>query len=148
MWDITFGERLRRMRTKEYITQGELGAKLGISRAAVSFYELDKREPDIETLCSIRKYFDVSADYLLGLKEDQAEGKEKHMTLRDLVLKVSDHTTVEVHIRMLGMDFSTSHFAEVYLEDDKKREDSRALMDRTIKKIWVRDDLLVVHLEE
>ena len=239
MLNITFGERLRRMRTKEYITQGELGAKLGISRAAVSLYELDKREPDIEALCSICKYFDVSADYLLGLKkdqttekkrhmetttktvsqrikeqrlassltqtelgekvgkskqwvseverghiklsfdmavtlsklfrktpeffykhlddptdyllglkEDQAEGKEKHMTLRDLVLKVSDHTTVEVHIRMLGMDFSTSHFAEVYLEDDKKREDSRVLMDKTIKKIWVRDDLLVVHLEE
>lgn len=121
---------------------------MGISRAAVSFYELDKREPDIETLCSICKYFDVSADYLLGLKEDQTEGKEKHMTLRDLVLKVSDHTTVEVYIRMFGFDFSTSHFAGVYIEDDKKREDIRVLMDKTIQKIWVQDDLLAVHLEE
>lgn len=136
------------MRTKEYITQGELGAKLGISRATVSFYELDKREPDIETLCSICKYFDVSADYLLGLKENQTEGKEKHMTLRELVLKVSDLTTVEVHIQMFGMNFSTSHSAEFYLGKGKEYENISALMDRTIRKIWVNDDVLVVHLEE
>lgn len=41
------------------------------------------------------------------------------MTLRDLVLKVSDHTTVEVHVQMFGTDFSTSHSAWVYLDEEK-----------------------------
>lgn len=70
------------------------------------------------------------------------------MTLGDLVLKVSDHTTVEVHIRMLGMNFSTSHSAEFYLNEEEKHKDIRALMDMTIKEIWVRDNLLAVYLEE
>lgn len=69
------------------------------------------------------------------------------MTLRELVLKVSDHTTVEVHIQMFGTDFSTSHSAEFYLGKGKKYEDISALMDKTIRKIWVNDDVLVVRLE-
>lgn len=69
------------------------------------------------------------------------------MTLRELVLKVSDHTTVEVHIQMFGTDFSTSHSAEFYFNKGKKYEDISALMDRTIRKIWVNDDVLVVRLE-
>lgn len=159
MLNITFGERLKELRTKEHMTQTELGEKVGKSKQWVSELERGHIKLSFDMAVTLSKLFrktpeffckhlDEPTDYLLGLKKDQTEGKEKHMTLRDLVLKVSDHTTVEVYIRMFGFDFSTSHFAGVYIEDDKKREDIRVLMDKTIQKIWVQDDLLAVHLEE
>lgn len=70
------------------------------------------------------------------------------MTLRELVLKVSDHTTVEVHVQMFGTDFSTSHSAWAYLDEGKNYEDTGALMDKTINKMCVRDNVLVVYLKE
>ena len=44
----------------------ELGAFLGVTESAVSFYESGKRQPDYNTLMKIADYFDVSVDYLLG----------------------------------------------------------------------------------
>ena len=39
---------------------------LGISRSAVSMYETGNREPDLETLEKIAKFFNVDMNYLLG----------------------------------------------------------------------------------
>lgn len=35
----------------------------------VSFWESGQREPDLDSLVMIARYFDVSADYLLGLSD-------------------------------------------------------------------------------
>lgn len=159
MLNITFGERLKELRIKEHMTQTELGEKVGKSKQWVSELERGHIKLSFEMAVTLSKLFrktpeffckhlDEPTDYLLGLKKDQTEGKEKHMTLRELVLKVADHTTVKVHVQMFGTDFSTTHSAGFYLDEDKNHEDIRFLMDRTIKKIWVRDDLLAVYLEE
>jgi len=47
-----------------------LPKKLGISRAALSHYETDRRQPDYDTLRDIANYFNVSLDYLLGRTND------------------------------------------------------------------------------
>lgn len=62
-----FGKRIVELRKKEGITQVELAEKIGISRAALSLYELEKREPDINTLTKLASYFGVQVDYLLGI---------------------------------------------------------------------------------
>lgn len=158
MLNITFGERLKELRTKEHMTQTELGEKVGKSKQWVSELERGHIKLSFDMAVTLSKLFgktpeffgkhlDEPADYLLGLKEDQAEGKEKNMTLRELILKVSDHTTVEAHIQMFGTDFSTSHSVEFYFNKSKKYEDISALIDKTIRKIWVNDDVLVVQLK-
>lgn len=63
---MSFGKILASLRKEKEITQQELANALDISRGALSMYELDKREPDNETLLKFAQYFDVSADYLLG----------------------------------------------------------------------------------
>ena len=65
----TFGERLKNLRIEEHMTQKQLAKKLGITNMAVCYYERDKRNPSLEVLRSICKCFNVSSDYLLGLKE-------------------------------------------------------------------------------
>lgn len=61
-----FGENLRTLRLSEKITQDELGKKLGVCNQTVSFWEIGKREPDLDMLVKIAENFQVSTDYLLG----------------------------------------------------------------------------------
>ena len=67
---IDFAERLRKLREKAGLTQGQLGDKLGVSRGSISYYENTDRVPDIEFLVKVTTYFDVSADYMLGKSEN------------------------------------------------------------------------------
>lgn len=60
------GKKLQQLRKKKNLTQEDLSEKLGISRSSLSLYEIDKREPDGETLVRIADYFDVSLDHLFG----------------------------------------------------------------------------------
>lgn len=51
------------------LTQSELAMRLDISQQAISKYEKEERDPDIDVLIRIAKFFDVSTDYLLGLSD-------------------------------------------------------------------------------
>ena len=64
-----FGERLKQLRAEKNIGQNQLAKKLEISNASISYWETGKQAPSIEALYKIAVDFQVSADYLLGLKE-------------------------------------------------------------------------------
>ena len=64
------GERLRDIRKDHGDTQESLGKKLGFATPTVSKWEQGKTDPDLETFKKICKMYDVSADYLLGLTDD------------------------------------------------------------------------------
>lgn len=54
-----------RLRTGK--TQLEVAKDIGISNGALSNYETGYREPDLDTLCQLAKYYGVSVDELLGM---------------------------------------------------------------------------------
>lgn len=62
-------ERLRSLREKTGLSQGEAAKKMGIVRTTYSNYEAGNREPDNETLKKFSEFFKVSTDYLLGNDE-------------------------------------------------------------------------------
>lgn len=62
-----FSSRLRQLRGGK--SQEEVSKGIGISRGALSYYEKGERNPDINVLHSIAKYYNVSADYLIGLSD-------------------------------------------------------------------------------
>lgn len=64
-----FASRLKQLREKTGLNQKECAEKLNISRGSISFYENGERLPDIETIYNMSKFFDVSADYLVGLTD-------------------------------------------------------------------------------
>ena len=65
-----FGERLKSLRTERNIGQNLLAKDLNLSNASISYWETGKQEPCAEAIFKLAQYFDVSADYLLGLTDD------------------------------------------------------------------------------
>ena len=67
---MTNGERIKYLREKNGFTQKYIATRLGVEPAAISKYELDMREPNIEALKKLSTIFNVSIDYLLGRTPD------------------------------------------------------------------------------
>ena len=64
---VGFGERLRELRGSK--SQASFAKELGLSQVVYGRYELNQREPNLETLCHIGLTLGISADWLLGLPE-------------------------------------------------------------------------------
>ena len=67
---MNFGDKLYRLRTSKGYSQEELAGKLGVSRQAISKWELGPTLPETESLIRISTFFDVSFDYLLKDAEE------------------------------------------------------------------------------
>lgn len=66
-----FPTRLRELIKEKNITQNELASKIGVTRQAISLYTSGQSKPDISILKKITEYFEVPADYLLGLSDNR-----------------------------------------------------------------------------
>lgn len=62
---MTIGEKIQRCRKEGKMSQEDLAAKLGVSRQAVSRWELNESIPDTENVIQLGRIFGVSLDYLL-----------------------------------------------------------------------------------
>lgn len=60
---------LVKIRKQKGYTQLKVAMDLSISREALSYYENGRRSPDVEMLCRLSDYFNVSVDYLINGKE-------------------------------------------------------------------------------
>ena len=67
-----FNERLKELREEHNLTQTKLANELLIDQRSLSFYEIGKYEPNIDTLKRMSIFFNVSSDYLLGLTDEKA----------------------------------------------------------------------------
>ena len=64
-----FGDRIRYLRLEKELTQPEVAKALQVSNCIVSKWENDLMEPKLTYLVRMCKFFDVSADYLLGISD-------------------------------------------------------------------------------
>ena len=69
---VDFGARLKALRQESGYTQQQLAEKLCVTKAVVSYYELQERYPSPEILIKLASIFHVSTDYLLGLQTTHA----------------------------------------------------------------------------
>ena len=69
---MKFNERLKYLRCSKIpnITQNDLANAIGTTQRKISFLETGTTEPSLKDLVALCSYFDVSADYLLGLPKD------------------------------------------------------------------------------
>lgn len=70
-----FGERLKKLRHDNNITQDALAEYLDISYQAVSKWENALGFPDISLIPAISNFFGVSSDFLLGIELEKSEEK-------------------------------------------------------------------------
>ncbi len=64
-----FAKRLTLVRKEKGITQKTAATALGVSQALLSHYEKGIRECGLNFIARASRYYDVSADYLLGLSQ-------------------------------------------------------------------------------
>lgn len=68
MKEINIAKTILLKRKERKITQDELAAHIGVSKAAISKWETGQSYPDITLLPILASYFDVSIDELIGYK--------------------------------------------------------------------------------
>lgn len=65
----TLGDKIKQLRNE--LTQEDLASLLQVDRSTLASWEVNRREPDIVTLCRIANLFNVSVDWLVGHKSDK-----------------------------------------------------------------------------
>ena len=90
------GKRIKELREAKKLTQKELADQFGLKDATIGLYEVEKRNPSIDTLNRLADFFEVSVDYLLGRTdslniyrekdriEKQKKEMKKYFTLEEL----------------------------------------------------------------
>lgn len=117
------GKILKQLRELHNMTQKELADKVKVTPKAISFYELNQREPSNELLKSFSQIFNVSVDYLLGnsyvpktqeVKSKAEELEEDFPEGVSVLYRANKNLTPEQKEMMLRMIKAT------FFEDDEK----------------------------
>jgi len=64
----SLGQRIAYYRKRNGLSQKELAEAIGMSPTALSYYETDKREPNILVLMNLARTLNITGDTLLGLE--------------------------------------------------------------------------------
>lgn len=81
--------RIKELRAKKNMKQGDLAAYLGVAQSTLSGWESEKYQIDNENLFKLADYFGVSVGYLLG-KEEKSEIKDSSNDTIDVQEKLQD----------------------------------------------------------
>ena len=83
------GERIKTLRKRKHWTQDELAHHLEVAPSSVGSYERGSRQPTIENLIRMSRYFNVSLAYLLCQSDDartlEAYQKEDTTDIKELL---------------------------------------------------------------
>ncbi|MGN1052201.1 MAG: helix-turn-helix domain-containing protein [Candidatus Scatosoma sp.] len=66
---IQFAQRVKELRTEKNMTRKALAKVMNVSERLIGYWEAGQRECDFATLAALSAFFEVSADYLLGITE-------------------------------------------------------------------------------
>lgn len=66
---LSFGEKIRYLREEIGLNQTELGKVLNMTQRKISYIECGKYEPSIDDIIAFCNYFQISSDYLIGIKK-------------------------------------------------------------------------------
>lgn len=64
---MNYTERIKELRQDHDLTQKQIAAMLDVAQNSYSQYESGNRAIPIEMLIKLCKFYDVSADYMLGI---------------------------------------------------------------------------------
>ena len=74
---MTIGEKIQRCRKVQKMSQEELAGRLGVSRQAVSKWELNESIPDVQNVVELGRIFGVSLDYLLRVEIEETNSRRR-----------------------------------------------------------------------
>ena len=90
-----FGMRLKELRKRRHLSQGDVGKRLGVTRSTISGYECNIITPSLEQVVNLAMLYNTSLDYIMGLEkrpclylDDLTESQRK--TVFDIVERLKD----------------------------------------------------------
>lgn len=116
----TFQTRFEDLMIESGKTLREIANDTGISRAALNNYANDKAEIGINNVVKLAKYFNVSADYLLGLSDAKTNDKE--------LQAICDYT---------GLESDNITFLHSLIEDAKQVECKECLEKKMLSEFFI-----------
>ena len=72
-----YAQKLRDLRIDHDKSQAQIAIVLGTTKNQVGKYERGEQEMPIKHLITLCNYYDVSADYILGLPQNRPYGRSK-----------------------------------------------------------------------
>ena len=74
---MDYRERLRNIREDRDLTQSEIGNLLNKSQQGYNHIEIGRAELKIDDLVKLCRYYDLSADYIIGLVDKPSSFRQK-----------------------------------------------------------------------
>lgn len=115
------GERIKQIRISKGITQAELADAIGTTKAAISRYELDKRELRFAQAQDIAKFLNVSVFELYGFPSErqiQLENSRKILArIREATQRMSEENPDEATLKAVEVWQSTADEIEKELQN-------------------------------
>ena len=68
--DKKFSQRLFELRQERNMSQDALAKAIGVSQKSIDFWEKNISEPKKSYIIKLALFFNVSSDYLIGLKDE------------------------------------------------------------------------------
>lgn len=93
---MSFGEKIKELRTKKGMTQKALAEELNVTSQAVSRWENDEVEPSISTISQMAELFDCSIDELFGKAKAEPEVKEDNIIINVNEEKEQEEKVIQV----------------------------------------------------
>ena len=88
--ELSFGEKIRSLREDMELNQTQLGQALNMTQRKISYIECGKYEPSIEDIIAFCRFFNVSADFLLGEEDSGFQSADLTGLTPDQIKAVSE----------------------------------------------------------
>lgn len=75
--------RIAKLRKKKKLSQAKLAKNTGLTRQAISLYEIGKREPKLNTWEKLAKFFNVSVSYITGVSDEPTKDTGRLQNIRE-----------------------------------------------------------------
>ena len=118
----TLGNRLRTLRKNRKLTQKDLSEHFSIDRSTISKYEKDILLPDSKLLKYLAEYFNVSADYLLGIADIKKDMCYENLSDQEKYALKFAHKLNELGLEITDIDIDELVLAAVTVIQYKKHQ--------------------------
>ncbi|WP_417802410.1 helix-turn-helix domain-containing protein, partial [Thermophilibacter provencensis] len=108
---INIGSTIARERRRRGVTQEGLAAHLGVSKAAVSKWELGQSLPDVSLLPRIAAYFSLTLDELFGWRDELTEAESAALYAEVYALGEKDLSAARERLRAIAAE----HYSDASL---------------------------------
>lgn len=98
--------RLRELRKQKQLNQSEISKYLNVALSTYGGYEQGTSEPNIETLCKLADYYNVTLDYLVGHENENDFGYLDELDIN--ILKISKQ--LNTHNKMQALAYMSGLF--------------------------------------